>query len=445
MCFYERCSRRLLAAIAFGILVLPIGSRAGSFYVPQQSIEGIGRSFAGDPAGMDDPSTIFSNPAGMTLLDGPAVSAGINILKPTISFQNRGSVAATPGTLGFFLPYSGNDGGDPGSWTPVPNAYAAFPTAGGNLWFGLGVSAPFGLSLTYDSAWFGRYDSIENKLTTIDVAPSVAYRINKLFSVGAGLDVQYADANLSNALPNTLQPGGPTAASDGLFTVKENSYAVGFNVGLMLQPLPDTRLGLTYRSGMTYDLKGNTTIAGLSGPLAGQNGTFETSTELKLPSIISFGVVHQLTPRLTLLGDVQWFNWSRFNEIRVKFANGLPDAVVPENYRDSWTAAVGAEYRWDDRLTLRTGFQFDETPTVDGFRNTEIPDGNRYWITIGASYHLTDRAVIDAAYAHAFFEDGSVDVTRSFYAGTPAAGTVAVSGLAQTNVDSLSLNFRYTF
>jgi len=441
----KRRPERLLAAAAVALCVLPGAALAGSFYIPQQDTQGIGRSFAGDPAGVDDPSTVFSNPAGMTLLDRPAVSAGINLLKPSISFQNRGSLAATPGTLGTAVPYAGNDGGDPGSWTPVPNAYAVLPTANKKLWFGLGLTAPFGLSLNYDPAWFGRYDSIEDRLLTIDLAPSVAYKINKFISIGGGLDVQYADATLSNALPNTLQPGGPTAATDGLLTLRENSFAVGYNLGIMLQPLPDTRVGVTYRSGMSYTLDGNATINGLTGPLAGQNGVFAVSTDLKLPSIVSFGVVHQLTSRITLLGDVQWFDWSRFAEIRVKFADGRPDAVVPENYRDSWTAALGVEYRWSDSLTVRTGFQFDETPIVDAFRNTEIPDGNRYWITIGASYKLFDHAIIDAAYAHAFFEDGAVDITRSFYGGTPAAGTVSINGLAKTDVDSISLNLRYTF
>jgi long-chain fatty acid transport protein len=445
MRFHEEWLRRSFAVIGFSLLLAPNSALAGGFYIPQQDIQGIGRAFAGDAAGLDDPSTIFTNPAGMTLLGAAQASAGFTLLKPTISFQNRGSTGATPGTLGFALPLTGDDGGDPGSWRAFPNLYGALPALGGNLWFGIAITTPFGQSLTYDPTWFGRYDSIETKLTTIDIAPSVAYKVNDLLSIGGGLDVQYADATLSNALPNTLLPGGPTAATDGLATLKGDSWAVGFNLGVMLQPLPGTRVGLTYRYGITQDLQGDTTITGLTGPLAAQNATFSASAGLNLPSIVSLGLVQEVTPALTVQAGLQWFEWSTFDELRIQFADGRPDTVIPEGYRNTWTANIGAEYRWNDSLTLRTGFQFDETPTVDAFRNTSLPDGNRYWIALGASYSFSDRASIDAAYAHAFFNDGTVDVSRTFYGGSAAQGTFVTSGVAQTSADSVSLNFRYKF
>jgi long-chain fatty acid transport protein len=443
--FREEWLRRSFAVIGFSVLLAPNSVLAGGFYIPQQDIQGIGRAFAGDAAGLDDPSTIFTNPAGMTLLGTAQASVGFTLLKPTISFQNTGSTGASPGTLGFALPLTGDDGGDPGSWKAFPNFYGALPAVGGNLWFGIAITTPFGESLNYDPTWFGRYDSIETKLTTIDIAPSVAYKVNDLLSIGGGLDVQYADATLSNALPNTLLPGGPTAATDGLATVKGDSWAVGFNLGVVLKPLPNTRVGLTYRYGITQDLQGNTTITGLTGPLAPQNGTFSASARLNLPSIVSLGLVQEVTPALTVQAGLQWFDWSTFNELRIQFGDGRPDTVVPEGYRNTWTANLGAEYRWNDSLTLRAGFQFDQTPTVDAFRNTSLPDGNRYWIAIGASYSFSDRASIDAAYAHAFFDDGTVDVSRTFYGGSAAQGTVVTSGVAQTSADSISLNFRYKF
>ncbi|HZT19018.1 MAG TPA: outer membrane protein transport protein [Dongiaceae bacterium] len=441
----DGCLRAAFVALCLLPFAAPLSALAGGFYIPQQDVQGIGRAFAGDAAGLDDPSTIFTNPAGMTLLDKAQISVGISGVKPTMHLQNQGSTAATPGTLGMAVPILGDDGGDPGSWNPVPNLYAALPAAGGDLWLGIGVTAPFGLSLEYDPTWFGRYDSIESKLLTIDIAPSIAYKIGDVLSVGGGIDVQYADATLSNALPNTLLPGGPSAATDGLATIKESSWAVGFNLGLLLRPLPGTRLGLTYRYGITQGLQGDTTISGLTGPLAGQNGVFSSSTALNLPSIVSFGLAQAITPDLTMRAGVQWFGWNSFNELRVQFADGRPDTVIPEGYRNTWTANIGADYRWNDDLTLRAGFQFDETPTVDAFRSTGLPDGNRYWIAIGASYSFSGRASIDAAYAHAFFTDGAVDLGRTFYAGTPAQGTFVTKAVAASSADSVSLSFRYRF
>jgi long-chain fatty acid transport protein len=437
--------RILGISIGISICLAPSHPWAGGFFVPQQTITGIGRAFAGDAAGIDDPSTIFSNPAGMTRLGDAQVSVGVSLIKPTISFKDNGSSAAMPGTLGLPVIYGGNNGGDPGSWTPVPNLYAAMPTSNKDLWFGIGVTAPFGLGIEYDPGWFGRYDSIETQLLTIDAAPSVAYKINNFISVGAGLDLQYANATLSNALPDPLNPGGPTPATDGLVTLKENGFAVGYNLGVLFQPTATTRVGLSYRSGITQNLSGDATIQGLSGPLAGQNGVFGVSTKLNLPAIASLAVSQKVTSKLTLLGEVQWFDWSTFQELRFQFDDGRPDVVLPQNYRDSYTVAVGAEYKVTDDVTMRTGFQFDQTPTVDSDRNTNLPDGNRYWITLGADWRISDRSSLDAAYAHVFFENGDVNVTRTFYDGTPLASTVNVNGQAQTSVDTVSLNFRYKF
>ena len=119
--------------------------------------------------------------------------------------------------------------------------------------------------------------------------------------------MQYADATLSNALPNTLAPGGPSFVTDGLVTVKENSWAVGFNLGVMLHPLPGTRVGLTYRSGITQPLQGNATISSLTGPLAGQNGTFSTSTDLNLPNRLLVWL--NRSRQLPVNAGLQWFNF----------------------------------------------------------------------------------------------------------------------------------------
>lgn len=176
---------------------------AAGFYIKEQSVTGLGRAFAGESAVSEDASTIFFNPAGMTRLQGPEASAGVHLLVPRADLENRGSSSSSPaGTL----PIGGSDGGNPYDPTPVPNAYFAYPVMGRDLWVGLGVSAPFGLANKYDANWFGRYDSIETDLLTINIAPSVAYKVLDWVSIGGGIDIQYADAKLVNAVF-----AGPTA------------------------------------------------------------------------------------------------------------------------------------------------------------------------------------------------------------------------------------------
>src|SRR4051794_11394988 len=250
---------------------------AAGFYIKEQSVTGLGRAFAGESAMSEDASTIFFNPAGMTRLQGPEATAGVHLLVPRADLENRGSTstARTPAGAVVTRPIGGSDGGNPYSPTPVPNAYFAYPLMNRNLWVGLGVSAPFGLANKYNADWFGRYDSIETDLLTLDIAPSVAYKVLDWVSVGGGIDIQYADAKLTNA----VFTGTPT---DAIFDVEGNDWAVGYNVGILLDPLPTTRVGIHYRSRIDHTLEGDVKLNQGSRSLSNRPGT----ADLDLPDII---------------------------------------------------------------------------------------------------------------------------------------------------------------
>ena len=112
------------------------------------------------------------------------------------------------------------DKGDPRTVAPVPTAFYARPLGadGGISGHGLALTAPWGLGVQYEDDWFGRYNSIETRLTTVNVSPALAYRVTEWLSIGGGVNVEYADAKLTNALPDTLAPGGPSGfpATDGI-------------------------------------------------------------------------------------------------------------------------------------------------------------------------------------------------------------------------------------
>jgi long-chain fatty acid transport protein len=443
----KRLRRLRAAALALaGVLVPAVGgAEAAGFFIQDQGVAGVGRAHAGDAAIAEDASTIFFNPAGLTRLKEAELDFGLNVLMPDTRLGDRGSTAATPGTGGAAVPLAGNDGGNPFSPTPIGHLYLAVPLEDGRTWVGMGVAAPFGLSLRYDPGWFGRYDSTKTVLKTFDIAPTVAYRINRYVSAGAGLDVQYATAKLENAVPNPLAPGGPTAATDGAFRAAADDWSVGFNVGLMITPWSGTRVGLHYRSAMTHDLRGDATVSGLTGPLAGLNATTGVAAELDLPDMAALALAHDLTPDLTVLAHILWFGWDRFDEVRLKFANGSPDVVIPENYEDSWAVAVGAEYAVSAAWRARAGFQYDESPSVTGFRDTRIPDSSRYWLAAGAAYAITANMDLDLSYAHVLFDDTRITLVRKFFDGTAVASAINLDSAVATHVDYVSLALRYRF
>ena len=446
----RRHGSRAAASLRLGIgaLAVAAGARtadASGFYLTQQSARSVGRATSGQVALADDAATVVSNPAGMTELDGAQVLAGVSVLLPKTSFENRGSSARTPGTGGSDAGYAGQSGGNPFGPEALPNAYAALPLAGSGLWFGIGVATPFGLSLDYGSDWFGRYDSIDSSLATLDVVMAMAYRVMDGLSLGAGVNVQSLDTRLTSAVPNTLAPGGPTVATDGRSVLRGDDVSIGFNAGMLVEPFEGTRVGVHYRSAITHTLKGRVNTSGLGGALASANGSAEARADIRLPDIVSAGVAQAVGSRLTLLGEVQWFNWSRFGEVRVRLQDGGSDLVLPQDYKDSWAVAIGGEYRCSEDLDLRAGFRYETTPTSDRLRSTGVPEGNNYSAGVGLSYRLVDGMVVDLAAFHTRAEAGNVSLSRTFFAGTPAEGTVAVKGRARMHATTAALGIHYRF
>jgi long-chain fatty acid transport protein len=195
---------------------------------------------------------------------------------------------------------------------------------------GIGVNVPFGLSTNYNRDWVGRYYAVESKITTYNINPTIAAKLNNQLSVGAGLNLQYADVTLSNAIDVGLvgaRNGLPTQPqqADGFVQVSGSDWSVGYNLGMMYEPSENTRIGLSYRSPITQNLQGNADFTIPDGAQAiTARGLFQdtgASAALNLPDSLSLGVYHQLNPRVAVMGDVTWTGWSRFKEVRVKFDN----------------------------------------------------------------------------------------------------------------------------
>jgi long-chain fatty acid transport protein len=447
-----RATALLSSALALAVTASQ-GAQAAGFFIQEQNAAGVGRAQAGNVVAADDASTIFFNPAGMALLNGNQFTVGADLIIPNAGLTDKGSTTRSTGAYlantasgGFSTPRGGN-GGNPGSATPVPDMYVSVPIQGTPFTVGLGITSPFGFVSKYSLDSFARYDSVESLLQTADIAPTVAWKINDVLSLGVGLDEQYVHVKLVTALPNALAPGGPTAATDGAIKLGGVNWSTGFNAGLIFMPTPDTKLGVTYRSAITHDVQGRVTFAGLTGPLAARNGTLAADAKLNLPDMITAGVSQKITPNLTLLGEVDYFGWSKFKEIRIHLSDNSADLVTTENYRNTWSASAGAEYQLTPQLKLRGGVKVDQTPTINGFRDTRVPDGNRTWVSAGLNYKLAENVGVDVGYSHIFLKSEPIDVTRPFYETAPFPIPTQARVVAQSDVKldilSVGLNFRF--
>jgi long-chain fatty acid transport protein len=421
-------SRSRIKSVALGcasfavLLVATAGANAGGLAVREQSAYGQGSSFAGVAAG-GSLSSMFWNPATMTQMPGIQFESVLTGLVP--SARNTPTAGSTLGALG-----GTNDTADNAL---VPSFYASWQFAP-QWWAGLSVNAPYGLSVSFPNIWAGRdFAANQSHLKTYDISPTLAYAINSWISVGVGVQFQYADAQLARGI--TL--GGPIFANS---TLEGNAWSYGFTAGVTLTPTPTTTIGIGYRSSINQKIDGSVT---LTAPLTAFS-TSDAHLTLNLPDVVSVGLRQKLSPQWTLLGTIEWSNWSRIGtSAAVTTSSGAPVLVggtpvtVPFGYSDGWFYSVGAEYQWSQQLALRAGVAFEKSPITDSVRTPLLPDNDRTWLSVGATYNITPKLAVDLAYSHIFVKDTSVSDTAS-------TGTV-YNGTVDSHVDIFSIGVKYRF
>jgi long-chain fatty acid transport protein len=408
--------RRLGAAAATVALLGLAGGDAGAsgYAIREQSAVGQGTSFAGATARADDPSFMFFNPAALGYLAGYQAALVGSYIRPE---SNVDSGTATRAAILGNSPITGTLGGDAGLNAFVPAVYTSAQLA--PEWtIGLSVTSPFGLVTKYDTDFIGRYHALTSTLRTFNVAPTISYRPVPWFSIGASLQVQHAYARISSAVDfgaaGALAGLGPLGilpgTRDGRATVRGDDIAVGWTVGAVWEPQDGTRVGLSFRSALFHKLDGDGYFQGAPGPLANSVNFRNTDVKAKLttPEMLSLGVAQRIGARWTALADLSWTNWSRFRELRVDYASGRAPFVSEQNWRDTWSLALGAEYQATEALRLRAGVAYDQSPARDAYRTPRIPDSDRYWLSIGASYRVLQNVELTAAYTHIFADDAKV-------------------------------------
>ncbi len=405
----------LRAGSALGLLVgVSVSANAGGFAVHEQSAYFQGMSFAGAAAG-GDLSGMFWNPAVMTQFAGVNSYTSISGILP---------FASNSPTAGPLLALGGTN--NVGDQALVPGSYFSYQL-NPSLWLGMSVNAPFGLSEHFPDAWAGRdYGAGTTFLRTYNASPSIAYRLNDWISVGVGVQIQYAKAGLNHFL--TILGGNVNLSGDG--------WGYGFTAGVTLMPMSGTTIGLGYRSAINQKIDGS---------LATPIGAFGASTTVNLPDMVSLGIRQRINPQLTLLGTVEWTNWSRIGTSVIS-ASPLPASpllTLPFDYKDGWFFSAGAEYQATDRLTLRTGLAYEISPVTDSVRMPLVPDNDRFWASIGATLQITRSLSADLAYSHIWVRDPTINISAA--SGNPWFATTGVTyiGDVSAHVDILSIGIKY--
>lgn len=408
---HEHIPQRIIPAL---IAVAFSGSAsAAGFQLLEQNASGIGNAYAGSAAVAENASTIFYNPAGMTKLDGVQVSGGVSVVGTSFQFTDQGSV----GTGALAGTGNGGDGGDIGI---IPNAYVSWHL-NKDLYLGLGLGAPFGLKTTYDSRWIGAAQSTSFEVKTYNLNPSIAYRVNDTVSIGGGLNWQRVEATYKRLTAVTLAG----VASPLKLTLDDDAW--GWNIGALFTVMPETKVGLSYRSKVRYSTKGDIVI---SGPLA--TNSSDAKAAITLPDIATLSLTHKLNDRVELLGDISWTGWSSIPKVDIVRAsatlNGFFPAgsiaqVLDTDFRDTWRVALGANYKLNNEWLLKGGIAYDQTPVKGATtRLVSLPDNDRTWFSIGAQWKQSKTLTLDVGAAYLYVSDTKIDNNQA------AAGRGRITG-----------------
>ncbi|PXA83784.1 long-chain fatty acid transporter [Caulobacter sp. D4A] len=430
-------SRKLLAAGA-AVVALAAASQASAsgFYLQEQSVRGSGRAYSGEVADTGAAS-LWWNPAAIASVEHAEVYGGLHAILVNSDVKNTGSTITRPGQATTAI------SGETRESNPILNGllpnFAGAWRLNDKIVVGLSTAAPYNFTTKYGEGNFARYDALKSRLTSIDIQGTVAYRLTDQIDLGVGVSAEYADANLTNALPQV----SPLLADTGRQSLTGDGWDYGWTVGGQFRPTSTLTVGASYRSKIEHTLKGQVTIAGLSSVLAASNGSFDGEATITTPWMATLGARWAVTPKTTLNASVSRIGWSEFDAIRVTRAAGT--TVIDQDYKDITTIAIGVDHQLTPRLTLRGGVQKDPTPTPENGRTARVPDGDRMLYAVGATWAAKPNLMLDVGASYIDFDKAVITRTDVSYAGTAAATTTVLKGEATGSGAVLSTGVRWTF
>lgn len=362
-------------------------AHAAGFQLSEQSAIQMGRAMAGAGVVGDDLSAVHYNPAGMTLLSGTRMQATGTWVAVNLDYEGDSGQTENGRLKGQMIP-------------------AGFIThqINDSLWAGLGLTVPYGMGTEYSESWEGKDRGTESMILTFDINPNLAWKVNEKLSVGGGISLQYAKAELGSGKTVFNEQG--IKVGDVHSNVKGDSWAWGWNVGLMFQPVETVRFGLAYRSHIAHNADGDTTLDVpntilTNNPAAPGISTLvsDMKVRIKTPDTVTLSATWEATDALRLSGTARWSKWSNFRALNVQNLDlaGTPFAsnVVENNWDDTWFFSLGADYKLNSQWTVRGGVAYDQGPVENQYRMAVIPDTDRVWFSGGASYKYTDNLTFD--------------------------------------------------
>ncbi len=392
------------------LLSMPVwaaGSGAYRIEVPDAGAMGKGGAFAGEA---NTPAAVFYNPAGMTQIEKDSFSLGVSVIQPKISYS----------------PETGDEIQLKANTFYVPNFYYVTDLGLERFAFGVGATSAWGLATEWaPDVAVVRYNATRTEMISKDYMLTTAYKVTDQFSLGLGLDIDDSQVDKQKKI---IQIG----EGDANFRLKGDNTALGYRVAAHYKFNDKHQFGFLYRSPIEHKYHGKVYLDDLGTvPQAALLGfsyqqvfggpSFQTEVVAKstLPQSAVFGYSFKPNKKWTFNADVEWMDWGTIKKEEVGYPYAAPNAIAdailntgnPTNrdWRDAFSFGLGLQYSISERLRVRGGYYFHQTPVSPATQDAAMPDADSHSLTTGLGYDVTKDFTIDFAWSVMLYKDRKIE------------------------------------
>ena len=428
----SRFSKTLLAS---ALTLVAGGANAAAFQLAEVSTSGLGTAYAGAAAVADNASVVATNPALMTEFKSAEFSVGGILVDANVDVEGTmGTTTKVNASHKNVIPTA-----------VVPNMYFVAPITD-RFALGGGLNVNYGLKSEYGEDYAAGVYGGKTELTALNFNLSGAYDLGYGFSAGVGLNAIYSDAEIQRhlgvggkAIAQQLATRAAQAAAAGqtaqatqlvavarqlatmpnhtsVSKIKGDEWSLGWNAGLAYKLNENHRWGLAYHSAVDVKFKGEYSNAfptaynafiqqlaarGVTLPISEATGGSNVPGRLtlNLPAYWEFSGFHKLTDKFSVQYSYKYTEWERLKSLTAYGSSGNTLFHKTEEFSNSSRYALGVSYDVNEKLTVRSGIAYDKNASKT-HPSISIPDTDRMWYSVGATYRFTPNLAADFGYAH---------------------------------------------
>jgi long-chain fatty acid transport protein len=358
------CKTIFAAAIS-----MPFAAQAGGLYLYEIGTSDLGFAGAGSAARAEDASTVYANPAGMTRLAGDQLVAGGQVLYGRADYTLDGQ-----GML------NGSSPGNSIGWLPNASIFYSHSISD-QLKLGIATYGNFGLAEDFGSSWAGRNLVDKTALMALTIQPTIAYRFNDQWSLGAGLTANYGYMSIERV---PLAGNGTRKSSDG-------DWGFGARIGALYEPSESTRIGLVYTSQADLSFAVDKTVA-----IGARTHSLPFGADVTMPQQLMGSVYQRLSDRWAMMGNIGWQNWSRFSDATLE--TNRETVISSLQLKDTWHLAYALQYTLNPQVKLNGGVAYDTSFYANQSQASfALPGGETWRFGAGMQYTLSPKDEIGFA------------------------------------------------